>query len=201
MSVPNNPPVLPEQPTGRHDATGFTTPALRAVPEFNAGPEFTAPAFTQGTGIGQLAGYAQVAPIPIPLPVPTGLAMKRRNPVGVWLGLPLITLGIYQLVWYYKIHREMAEFDRRRAISPAGPLLVLIFLGWTVIAPLVSWYNTGNRIRQAQRAAGVQPECSAAVGLLLMFVFGLGVLYYQVQLNRIVDAYRVPAGTQVLLRA
>ncbi|MEQ3550909.1 DUF4234 domain-containing protein [Pseudonocardia nematodicida] len=79
----------------------------------------------------------------------TGLAMTRRNPVGVWLGLPPITFGIYGLVWYYKIHREMAEFDPRRPVPVAGPMLVLIFLGWTVVAPLVSFYNTGRRIADA----------------------------------------------------
>ncbi|WP_231104646.1 DUF4234 domain-containing protein [Haloechinothrix halophila] len=54
--------------------------------------------------------------------VPMGLAMKRRNPITVWLVWPLLALGIYHLVWYYKIHREMAEFDRRREV-PVGPML------------------------------------------------------------------------------
>ena len=35
-------------------------------------------------------------------PMATGLQMKQRNPVAVWLGLPLITLGIYYYVWLYK---------------------------------------------------------------------------------------------------
>lgn len=105
--------------------------------------------------------------------------MKTRNPFAVWIGLPLITLGIYHFVWYYKVHRELANFDRRRNAPVAGPMLVLLLLGWTVIAPLVSYYNTGNRIKNAQRAAGVEPTCSAVVGLLLCFVFGLESLYYQ----------------------
>ena len=133
-------------------------------------------------------------------PVATGLAMKRRNSVGVWLGLPLITFGIYSYVWYYKIHREMAEFDRRRAIPVAGPMLVLLFLGWTVVAPLVSLYNTGNRIADAQRAAGLRPTCSAGIGLLLCFVLGLVSLYYQSELNKIVDSYGDPAGVEIALR-
>lgn len=134
-----------------------------------------------------------------PAPVATGLAMKRRNPLAAWLGLPLITLGIYHLVWYYKIHKEMGEFDRRRNVPTAGPMLVLLLLSWTIIAPLVSYYNCGNRIRNAQRAAGFTPSCSAAGGLLLMFVFGLGTLYYQAELNKIVDRYKVPEGTQIPL--
>jgi hypothetical protein len=133
-------------------------------------------------------------------PAPIGLAVKRRNPIGVWLGLPLITLGIYSYVWYFKIHREMAEFDRRRTIPVAGPVLVLLFLGWTVVAPLVSLYNTGNRIADAQRAAGLRPTCSAGIGLLLCFVFGLVSLYYQGELNKVADAYGAPAGAQIALR-
>lgn len=52
--------------------------------------------------------------LPVPAPdhavmqVPSGLQMKRRNPLAAWIGLPLITFGIYHLVWYFKIHREMA---------------------------------------------------------------------------------------------
>jgi hypothetical protein len=147
---------------------------------------------------GALFPAVPVAGAPV-APVAGGLAMKRRNPVAAWLGLPLITLGIYHLVWYYKIHREMAEFDRRRAVPTVGPMLVLLLLSWTVIAPLVSYYNAGNRIRNAQRAAGLTATCSGGVGLLLMFVFGLGTLYYQAELNKIVNAYGAPEGTQIPL--
>lgn len=131
--------------------------------------------------------------------VATGLAMKARHPVLVWIVWPVITLGIYHLVWYYKIHREMADFDPRRHVPTVGPMLVLLLLGWTVVAPLVSYYNTGERIRRAQRAAGMDPECSAVIGMLLMLVFSLGTLYYQLEMNKITDVYRVPEGTQVSL--
>ncbi|MFC9946769.1 DUF4234 domain-containing protein [Streptomyces pratensis] len=129
-----------------------------------------------------------------------GQAMKRRGPVAVWLGLTLITLGIYQLVWYYKIHNELQEFDRRQTLKPAGSMLVLLFLGWTVIAPLISFKNTGRAIANAQRAAGLPVTCSPATSMWLMFVFGLNVWYMQRQLNLVVDAYPGAApGTQVTL--
>ncbi|WP_312870784.1 DUF4234 domain-containing protein [Gordonia asplenii] len=134
-----------------------------------------------------------------PAAVASGLAMKRRNPLGVWIGLPLITLGIYPLVWYYKIHKEMAEFDRRRQIPVAGPMLVLIFLSWTVIAPLISFHNAGARIRDSQRAAGLAPTCSPTLSWVLAFLFGLHTLYMQVELNKIVDRYQVPPHTTVPL--
>jgi hypothetical protein len=132
-------------------------------------------------------------------PVAVGLAMKERHPVTVWLLWPFLTLGIYHFVWYFKIHKEMAEFDRRRAIPVAGPMLVLLFLSWTFIAPMVSYYNCGTRIRNAQRAAGLQATCSPAGGMLLMLVFGVGTLYYQIELNKICDACGVPEGQQVPL--
>ncbi|MFC8178721.1 DUF4234 domain-containing protein [Rhodococcus sp. NPDC057297] len=136
------------------------------------------------------------------VPAASGLAMKTRNPFAVWIGLPLITLGIYHFVWYYKIHREMAEFDRRRNVPVAGPMLVILLLGWTVIAPLVSYFNTGNRIKDAQRAAGIEPTCSPVIGLLLCFVFGLQTLYYQIQLDKITAHYGpLEPGTVVALAA
>jgi hypothetical protein len=131
--------------------------------------------------------------------VASGLAMKPRNEWAAWLLWPVLTFGIYHLVWYYKIHKEMAEFDRRRAIPTAGPVLVLIFLSWTFIAPLISYYNCGTRIRNAQRSAGLGVSCSAGLGCFLMLVFGVGTLYFQMELNKVVNRYGQPAGTQVPL--
>jgi hypothetical protein len=128
--------------------------------------------------------------------------MKRRNIVGVWIGLPLITLGIYVLVWIYKVNAEMAAFDRRRPVTPALSLLSFL-IGWVVIIPpYVTVYRTGTRIAERQRAAGMEPTCSGVVGLLLSFVFGLYSLYYQSELNKIVDRYGgASPGTEVPLYA
>ena len=139
-------------------------------------------------------------PVPPQESVAAGLAMKRRNPFAAWLGLPLITLGIYHFVWYYKIHKEMAEFDRRRAIPIAGPMLVLLFLGWTIIAPLISYNNAGKRIQTAQTSAGLVASCSPTMCWVLWFAFGLNTWYMQNQLNKIVDRYPSPTpGMQVPL--
>jgi hypothetical protein len=134
-------------------------------------------------------------------PVAHGLQMKLRNPLAAWLGLPLITLGIYHYVWYYKIHHEMGEFDRRRSVPAVGPMLVLIFLSWTIIAPLVSYFGCGKRIANAQRAAGLPVTCSPGVGVLLMILLGVGVFYYQAELNKITRSYgsSTSAGHQVPL--
>jgi hypothetical protein len=125
--------------------------------------------------------------------------MKQRNAVLVWLVWPILTLGIYHLVWYYKIHNEMLHFDPRQPIKPAGSLLTIMF-GWIIIVPpFVSYFNAGNRIATAQRAAGLAPTCNPWIGFILLFIFGLTPLYYQFELNKIVDRYAVPEGSPVSL--
>jgi Domain of unknown function (DUF4234) len=182
----------PSGPPGGPQNTHAAPPPVLAEPP--AGPPAGPPA--------QSAFQAPVADIyRAQTLAATGLAMKARNPWLVWLVWPFITLGIYHLVWYFKIHKEMAEFDRRRAVPVAGPMLVLLFLSWTLIAPLISYYNCGNRIANTQRSAGLPPTCSPVVGLLLMLVFGSGTVYYQYELNRVVAVYQVEPGTQVSLFA
>jgi hypothetical protein len=151
-----------------------------------------------GAGDGPGDGYDRTPEHGEPdRPIPTGDATAPGAP-------PAAALGIYHFVWYYKIHAEMQDFDRRRRVPTVGPVLVLILLGWTVIAPLISYYRTGERIVESQRAAGIPTTCMPIIGLLLTFVFGLNTLYYQVELNKVVDAYggkATPPGTMIPLRA
>ena len=48
----------------------------------------------------------------------TGDEVKVRNPWAVAL-LPFVTLGIYHLVWWYRVNRELATSARRRARTSA----------------------------------------------------------------------------------
>jgi hypothetical protein len=119
----------------------------------------------------------------------TGRVGKTRNIFLVWLVWPLITLGIYHLVWYYKVNREAREFDERIDVRP-GMAVVAIALGWILIVPpFVSVYNTGERIARMQRAAGMQPTCNPWIGLILVFVLSLHPLYYQQEMNRVWALY------------
>ncbi|GAA4242109.1 hypothetical protein GCM10022254_73650 [Actinomadura meridiana] len=137
-----------------------------------------------------------------PAAVGSGANMKRRNPVGAWLGLPIITFGIYGLVWFYKVHVELHEYDRRIENASTNALLSVLFGTITLgIWPLIMYVKLGGRIAEAQRAAGLPPSCSGGMGFLLG-IFGFGVLYYQIQLNKVVDRYGgTPAGQQVSLVA
>lgn len=118
-------------------------------------------------------------------------AGKRRNIFAVWLGLPIITLGIYSYVWYYKVNREAR--DMAIDSNPTNSLLAIL-IGWVLIyiPPFVSIYRTGGRIAEMQRRAGLQPTCSGGLGILLIFVFGTWTLYYQSQLNKVWERYGNP---------
>ena len=115
----------------------------------------------------------------------TGRAGKTRNIWLTWLVWPLITLGIYHLVWYYKINREARDFDDHIDVKP-GLSLLAVLIGWIIIVPpFVSIYRTGERIAQMQEDAGMERSCNGWIGLVLSFFASLHSLYYQYELNRI----------------
>jgi hypothetical protein len=124
----------------------------------------------------------------------SGLIGKRRNPLASWLGLPLITLGIYGLVWIFKTNKELSLYDSRIKVNPTLSVLAF-FPGFLLlfIPPLVAMWRLGTRVEQAQRTAGV-PTCTPALAFILwVFVANTGVLYLQAEINKIWDRY---AGAQ-----
>jgi Domain of unknown function (DUF4234) len=166
----------------------FGPPPGEAVTAYGGAESFGAafPAMPPG---GVPAQYGGTAPLP-----------KRRNVFAVWLGLPIITLGIYSLVWWYKVNRE-TRFNPRTRVSPFVSLIAVTLGAILIIPVFVSVYRTGQRIADAQRAAGLPSTCIPVVGLVLAFFFSLFTLYYQSEMNKIVDAY--PGGVtgqQVPLR-
>jgi hypothetical protein len=119
----------------------------------------------------------------------TGFLGKRRNPFAVWLLLPIITLGIYGLVWIYKTNKEMAQFDPRIQVNPTMSVLAFFPGFLLIVPPFVAAWRLSSRVAQAQRAAGV-PECSPVLAFILwMFVLNTGVLYLQFEINKIWDRY------------
>lgn len=152
-------------------------------------PEATA-AVAQDASTSDAAPVAAVAPVAPVAPIaqaspeaarPSGRQLgKLRSPAGGWF-LALITFGIYALVWYYKINKELRDYDTSIVVKPGLALLSL----FVPIVGLVSIYNTGKRIRQAQTVAGIVPEASGLLGLVLYFVFGLWLPYYNSANNKV----------------
>ncbi|ADD45944.1 DUF4234 domain-containing protein [Stackebrandtia nassauensis] len=121
----------------------------------------------------------------------TGVQLgKTRSPVAVWL-LTLVTLGVYGMVWYYKVNREVRDYNGQIEVSPGLALCnVTIIAPFTLsISAIVSFVRTGGRISRAMAFARAG-TCSGAVGTLLqVLLFGTGVCYYQSRLNRVWAAH------------
>jgi hypothetical protein len=122
-----------------------------------------------------------------------GAQVKIRNPflVFVW---SLVTFGIYYLVWYYKINRELRD-AAGVDVSPVVALLA-VTVGWIVIVPpFVSWYRTFTRIGGAQEAAGFSTVANPIIGFILyvfaVFFLPVEVLYAQDELNKLWRRLRI----------
>ncbi|MGC2206894.1 MAG: DUF4234 domain-containing protein [Candidatus Dormiibacterota bacterium] len=98
---------------------------------------------------------------------------KDRSPAAV-LGLAIITLGIYYVVWYYKINAEIRRHDPDIKVSPGLAVLAMFI-------PIANWiggYSTAARIRQMQLDDGANQTISPVVALLLFIFLGIGYPLY-----------------------
>jgi hypothetical protein len=114
---------------------------------------------------------------------------KIRSPWAAAL-LPFITLGIYYLVWYYKLNREMRDLGRARGSDELGDSpgtsLLAITLGALVIVPaLVSTYNTGKRIQAAERIGGIEPLNGWLALVMYLLIPPVFWAYEQSELNKV----------------
>jgi uncharacterized membrane protein YidH (DUF202 family) len=112
--------------------------------------------------------------------------VKIRNPFGVFV-LSMVTFGIYYVVWYYKVNRELrdaAGID----VSPVVAAMA-ISIGWFILVPpFVSWYRTFERIRQGQeqaRTSEVSPILGCILFLVALVFLPVEVLYAQDELNKL----------------
>ena len=125
----------------------------------------------------------------------TTATAKLRNPIIAFL-LVFLTLGIYYLVWYYKINRELRDLGRatgqeqRLGRSPLTSLMA-ISVGWLILVPpFVSMYRTLRRIEAAQEIRGGAGEpINVWLGFVLylvgVFTLPVEIIYAQSELNRL----------------
>ena len=111
---------------------------------------------------------------------------KIRNPLGV-LGLMLITFGIYGIVWYYKINKEMAELGKATGRteelgdSPGTSLLAITFGALIIVPAILSTYHTLQR-QQAMRNMTTPGDDGLEAGLgLVLWLFISPVAIYMLQ--------------------
>jgi hypothetical protein len=79
----------------------------------------------------------------------------------VGLGLTVITVGIYYFCWYYFVNDELKDIGTEKQdqnLAQSSPMMSVIAVlvgGLVIVPPLLSVYNYGQRIKRAERLAGV----------------------------------------------
>jgi uncharacterized membrane protein (DUF485 family) len=125
-----------------------------------------------------------------------GTLPRYRNPYTVY-ALGVLTLGLYFVWWIVAVNREVRAFDARIG---GRPLLsaVSITLGAPLGVPqFLAVEHTAARIEAAQAAAGLPRTCDPPTAVLMWLCFGVGVMYLQDELNKVVRRYGAPSGTEV----
>lgn len=92
---------------------------------------------------------------------------KLRRPWATFF-LALVTLGIYYLVWYYKINRELRDYGI--GTSPLTSLVAITLGALIIVPPFVSLWNTLGRIQEAERKAGSETRISRGLGIILYLI-------------------------------
>ena len=115
--------------------------------------------------------------------------------------LPFITIGIYHLVWWYRINRELRDYGRATGHdlgqNPTASVLAL-FPGAIIIVPaLVTYWRGTKRVQEAARIGGKEPQVNGWIALILYIILAPGYwAYLQVALN---DDWRAEAAAHLSL--
>ena len=125
--------------------------------------------------------------------------VKIRSPWAAAL-LPIITLGIYHLVWWYRINRELRDYGKGKGYdlgqNPTNSVLALFPGGIIIIPALVTYWRGTKRVMGASRLAGQEPLNGWIALLLYVFIAPALWAYIQVELNKVWQAEADPLEGQ-----
>jgi hypothetical protein len=126
----------------------------------------------------------------------TGNTAKVRNLWFVAL-IPFVTLGIYTIVWWFKVNREMADLGRATGRSeelgdsPTTSALALFPGGLVIVPALVTMYKGFGRVTATQRLSrGGEPLNGWLALVLFLVVSPAFYAYVQSGLNKVWEAER-----------
>jgi hypothetical protein len=117
--------------------------------------------------------------------------VKIRSPWAVAL-LPIITLGIYHLVWWYRINRELRDYGKAKGYdlgqNPTNSVLALFPGGIILVPALITYWRGTKRVMGAEKLAGREPLNGWIAILLYLFIAPGLWAYIQVSLNNVWQA-------------
>lgn len=125
--------------------------------------------------------------------------VKVRNPWAVAL-LPIVTLGIYHLVWWYKINKELKAYGEAKGFdlgqNPTNSVLALFPGGIIVIPALVSYWRGTKRVMGAAKVTGQEPVSGWISIILYLLLAPAFWAYLQVSLNHVWEQEAEPLPGQ-----
>ena len=128
---------------------------------------------------------------------PTRASVKVRSPWAAAL-LPFITLGIYHLVWWYRINRELRDVGQGRGVdlgqNPTNSLLALFPGALIIIPPFVSYWRGTKRVIGVARLTGTEPVNGWIALILFIVIQPAYWAYVQSSLNQ---AWRAAARDEL----
>ena len=114
--------------------------------------------------------------------------VKIRSPWAAAL-LPIITLGIYHLVWWYRINRELRDYGQAKGYdlgqNPTNSVLALFPGGLIIVPALITYWRGTKRVQGAARVGGHEPV-NGWIALILYLLLAPGLwAYLQSSLNNV----------------
>jgi hypothetical protein len=110
----------------------------------------------------------------------TNERVKLRSPWAAAL-LPIVTLGIYHVVWWYRINRELRDLGQAKGYdlgqNPTNSLLAVFPGGLILVPALITYWRGGQRIQGAARLAGKEP-INGLISVVLFFVISPALWWY-----------------------
>lgn len=108
--------------------------------------------------------------------------MIQRRSIGVAILLSLITCGIYGIYWYICMTNDVNEVSQEPGTSGG---MVFLFSLLTCGIYFYYWgYSTGNKL-DALRQQYNQPSGNFAILLLLLNIFGFGIISVAIVQNEL----------------
>jgi hypothetical protein len=122
------------------------------------------------------------------------LVGKHRNPCAP-LFLPLVTFGVYGLVWLYKLYSEASLYAKKRngtSITSGGAVVGFLFIPiFNIVWAIMLWFKTPGLVTQMRQADGVPDNRRGSTGSLgfLMLIPVLGGILWTILTQNAMNAF------------
>jgi hypothetical protein len=103
--------------------------------------------------------------------------------------LPIVTLGIYHLVWWFRVNKEMKAYGESLGYdlgrNPTNSVLAVFPGGLIVVPALITYWRGTNRVQGTEALADREPINGWLVMLLWVIIQPAMWAYLQVSLNHV----------------